>query len=240
MAFLPLVLSVKAKNWRMFDADSENADVEFEATRKKALGRDQYTCRFCGFKAQKFQEVHHFNDDHQDNRLENLVTACMFCHMCQHFGLAGRNDEGVLIWLPEISQDRLHHIVRSILVAKREAETATASRGMKEAAQASVKEMAEAADAMFAKLKSRMAGAEARIGTADPRELANIMLSMPDDAYAKRAEFLHGIRLLPLGVRLKERENIMPKIVDSWRDAGGLYANMKPQSWLGLVRNYLK
>ncbi len=60
----PLFLSVKTLNWRMNDRHSQDADMEFSRVRKKALERDAYTCRFCGFKNNKWQEVHHVNDDH--------------------------------------------------------------------------------------------------------------------------------------------------------------------------------
>ena len=48
---LPIVLSVKARNWRQNDDTSESADTAFKNIRKKALERDDNTCRFCSFRA---------------------------------------------------------------------------------------------------------------------------------------------------------------------------------------------
>ncbi len=238
-----LRLSVKAKNWRMNDAGSTDADAEFQIVRRNALDRDDYTCALCKFKAAKWQEVHHVNDDHSDNTLSNLMTVCSFCHMCQHIGLAGRNEEAVLVWLPEIPQATLHHLVRTILVGQRWAETATQAR----AARAEVVKQAQAtaagANRLMGELRAREDQAEQMMGTSDLLEIANIMLATPDDVYERRHEFLHGFRMLPLGVRFNDgsrgKEDVMAKMVDSWMEPGGAYVNLRPQSWLTLFKNSL-
>jgi len=236
---IPLTLSVKCENWRMFDKGSEDADAEFEKVRKKALERDNHSCRFCGFRAMKWQEVHHANDDHADNRMENLVTACPFCHMCQHIGLAGRNEEAVLVWLPQISQADLHHIVRTAMVAQRMAEVIKADMRARPDLVRQYREAADVAKAAMAAFRAREAEAERFLGTSDPLEIGNAMLLLPDDAYARRADALAGIRLLPLGRRMKDREDIMLKHVDSWTETGGPYFNLKPNTWVGVLRSVL-
>lgn len=236
---LDLFLSVKTTNWRMNDADSAAADDEFGKVRKSALERDKHCCRFCGFKANKWQEVHHFNDDHSDNRLENLITACTFCHMCQHIGLAGRNKEAVLIWLPEISQSDLHHLVRTGLVATR---TTEHIKNVSRASPAVIKAYREASDtakSMMACFLDRQAEVEKLFGTSDPMEIGNAMLLLPDEIYAKRRDFLAGIRLLPLGRRYQGTEDVMAKQIDSWSEAGGPYIMLKPNAWVGLMKSVL-
>ena len=235
-----LRLSVKAKNWRMNDESSEEADAEFGLVRRKALERDDNTCQLCGFKSKKWQEVHHVNDDHSDNRPDNLLTVCSYCHMCQHIGLAGRDEEAVLIWLPEIPQGHLHHIVRAIQVSLRWAETATQARQVKPDTLRSAQTIADGARKLQAELRAREDHAEARLGTSDLLDLANIMLAMPDDIYERRGEMLHGFRMLPLGVRQNGNENTMDKIVDSWMDPGGPFVSMKPQTWLGILKSAMR
>lgn len=237
--FRPLFLSVKAANWRMNDEHSEYADAEFKHVRLQALERDDRTCQFCGFRAPKWQEVHHLNDDHSDNRPENLATACSFCHMCQHIGLAGRNEEAILVWLPEIEQYQLNHIVRSMLVVRRWADGVSAERKTRPSMRKAVAAQADAVGSLEASLRARAAMAEELIGTSRPLELANIMLNMPDSLYEKRTEFLDGIRLLPTGHRKQGGEDIMPKMVDSWLTTGGPYANLNPRTWITIVRQHL-
>jgi intracellular multiplication protein IcmJ len=235
-----LWLSVKTKNWRMNDETSADADAEFSLVRQKALSRDDYTCVCCGFKTGKWQEVHHVNDDHSDNRLENLVTVCSYCHMCQHIGLAGRNNEAVLVWLPEIPQDQIHHLVRTIQVAHSWAESTTQGRNVKMDTIRAAQKIAEGADKLMAALRAREDQAEARLQTSDLLELANIMAAMPDDMYARRGEFLHGMRMLPLGVRMDGATDVMKQISASWLEPGGPYVNLKPTSWLNMMKSSMK
>ena len=236
---LPLFLSVKTENWRMNDKNSMESDQEFQRVRKKALDRDNYSCRFCGFRAVKWQEVHHFNDDHADNRLENLVTTCSYCHMCQHIGLAGANREAILIYRPEISQADLHNLVRSAQVAERAYEQMKSDDQNRRGSNFKIAgEAAEVAKSFLATLRASADGARARILTTDPLDLANVMMLIPDEAYDKRRETLAGIRLLPLGVRNQGSENIMTQMIDSWRGPSGSYKNLEPNMWRALLKQY--
>lgn len=239
---LPLFLSVKTLNWRANDRNSHEHDMEFQRHRKKALERDSYTCRFCGFRNNKYQEVHHFNDDHADNRLENLVTTCPYCHMCQHIGLAGTNKEAILIYRPELTQVQIHHLVRTAQIAERtydamRAEQADAVQNKKNTGLKTAQEAAEMAKAFMSAMKASAEGARSMLGTSEPADLANAMMLMPDEAYARRREALAGIRLLPLGVRIVNTENQMLGMVESWRTSSQ-YSAFAPSTWKALVHQY--
>ena len=232
-----LTLSCKVAKWRDGDQLSADADAEFDKARLKRLDKDNHTCRLCGFKAKKWQEVHHVDDDHTNNALSNLATVCIFCHMVQHIGFAGTRGEAVLVWLPEMAQDRLHHVVRSVLVARRwsarMANDRHTQRDMKEA----IAEMEQGAETLMATLESRRGEARERFKTDRPDELANALESMTDEEYARRGEFLAGARLLPLGLRKVDGQDKMPEIVDSWMETGGPYANLKPSTWASMLRS---
>jgi intracellular multiplication protein IcmJ len=237
---LPLVLSVKATNWRMNDEESSLADAEFRHVRLQALDRDQRMCQFCGFQSQKWQEVHHRDDDHSNNALSNLVTTCTFCHMVQHIGLAGRNKEAVLAYIPEIPQDRLHHIVRSILIVNQWALDMEKDRRQKTEVHRAAKQMAEAAKSLEDKLRAREADAQKLFNTSEPLELGAILQQMANEhpaLYEKRGQILRGLRLLPLGKRTQNGKEIMPEIVASWMESGGPYASLLPRTWITILRN---
>lgn len=236
---LPLVLSVKCENWRMDDVDAADADAEFAKVRRSALERDNYSCRFCTFRHLKYQEVHHANDDHADNRLSNLITTCTFCHMCQHIGLAGKNKSATLVWLPEISQADLNHIVRTSLVAQRLMDGIKNDLKAVAATVNSYRETADIVKSTMAVIMSREEEAENRLGSSDPLEIGNAMRLLPDEIYAKRSNFLSGIRLLPLGRNFQGGTDLMQKQVDSWIEPGGPYMNLKPNTWPGLIRSVL-
>lgn len=86
--------------------------------KKEVLARDGDTCRCCGFKAAKYQEVVHLNRDPTDNRPANLAAVCIFCHQCFYMERVGPQQSGVLLWLPEIPQAHLHHIARAAYVGR--------------------------------------------------------------------------------------------------------------------------
>jgi intracellular multiplication protein IcmJ len=236
MTAISLRLSVKAKNWRMNDDSSSASDVEFSVVRKKALDRDKYICQGCGFKASKWMEVHHIDDDHSNNSVKNLVTTCSYCHMCQHIGLAGKNNEATIVWLPEISQAHLHHIVRATQVAQRWTSVSTSTRQMRPDMMREAQKVGEGAEAVIAALREREDEADSRLKTSSLLDLANIMLSMPDDVYERREDFLHGFKMLPFGVRQQDGKNQMDMMVDSWMQPGGPFVNLKPSSWYNMFK----
>ncbi len=126
----PLVVGVKRSLWRLHDPEREDADEQFRAARRSVLERDRYTCRYCGFatipkreappglrEASGFLEVHHLDDNHANNRPQNLVTVCPFCHQVFHCGNAGQRDAAQVIWLPWLRQEDLNLLVNCAAVA---------------------------------------------------------------------------------------------------------------------------
>ena len=108
------VLSVKRKQWRMEQSehDRNEADAVFQEVRKKVLDRDGRRCWFCGFTSTAHQEVHHLDDDHTNNRLDNLVTICNIDHLCFHLGLAAMRGAIFLAVIPELTQAEITNLMR--------------------------------------------------------------------------------------------------------------------------------
>nr|PZN37296.1 MAG: hypothetical protein DIU59_16940 [Pseudomonadota bacterium] len=73
----------------------------------------------------------------------------------------------------------------------------------------SCREAADVSKAVLAALREREAKAEAMLGSSNPADIGNALMLMPDDAYAQRADKLAGIRLLPLGTRVQNGEDVM-------------------------------
>ena len=98
-----LLISVKRSQFRVDDANSTEKDVVYKKLKPEILAKNQYACEFCGFRAKKFQHIHHLNDDHSDNSKSNLVVACPLCHMTCHIGFSGSQKLGSLIYMdPEL------------------------------------------------------------------------------------------------------------------------------------------
>ncbi len=243
--FRPLVLSAKCLPWRG-DGELEH-DTTFQANRRQALDRDRHSCRFCGFTqkpsqatpdANFYMQVHHIDDNHNNSELSNLVTACMHCHAVQHIGLYGSKYGAKLIWLPEMTQADLHHLLRVILVAKRF--FTTLPDNTPKARMEPARAIMEAADSTFGHLAMRAKAAQDRFQTDNPAVIADVMIQpeMPPEAYMSRAVTFSGLRLLlPLTHQDRERRvDRFETIVDAWLAVGGPFCNLKPSVWAGLLK----
>ncbi len=188
----------------------------------KILERDNHTCQFCGFHSQKYQEVVFLNSNQEDEREKNLATACIFCHQCHNLEQVGEMRSGVLIWLPEIEQYRLHHIARAIYVAR-------ISQGP----------MSDSARKVLDVLMERREEVKNRLTTDDPYILATIMRDyLGEKHYYYRNKKLEGVRLFPLDRRIiKEADlefNQFPQILAYWRSKNGPFGGKTPPTWFSI------
>lgn len=210
---LPIVLSARRKSWRMSDVHAGEADARYLKIRKEILERDDHTCAFCGFRALRFQEMHHLDDDHANNRPANLVTACCFCHCCFHLGMAGIRRTGTLIWCPELSQADINNTVRAIFVAE--------ASGIRHD---------ESAKALYAAFASRAEVVEQEFGTgaSNPAAVGQALLDMTPEQYKDRRRRLGGLRLLP-------RSAAFGPQIAYWQTSADLFGDMDEDTWGALL-----
>jgi intracellular multiplication protein IcmJ len=218
VAFLPIVLGVRrpSDTGNFFSRDRTKRQAQTE----KTLERDDFTCRFCGFRARQYQHV----IPYEGAGTLPFATACGFCEQCLLLERAGLMGSGLLVWLPEIAQTELHHIMRAVYVAR-------ASEGSLAAAAARTQ------DALLA----RRAEAKKRVGSDDPLLLATVMHeSLDDDEYGRIAAKLEGLRLLPLDkyvVRTKTGDtNRFSQLVNYWRSPEGPYAQLPVEKWADMFK----
>lgn len=187
--------------------------------KQKILERDNHSCRFCGFELQKYQDVLALDGNVSNQKDDNLLTACIFCHQCFDLEKVAKMRSGVLIWLPEVPQIKLHHIARAIYVAR-------ISQGS----------MADTAKKTLEILMARREEAKQRIHTDDPEVLAMVMRDfLGPRNYMERADKLDGVRLFPLDRRIiKEGDlefNQFPQILAYWRSKAGPFGGKIPNQW---------
>lgn len=195
--------------------------------KKEILKRDDNVCGCCGFKSDKYQQIHFKDHDQTNLEPDNLITACIFCHQCFNLSTVGSMQSGMLIWLPEIEQHVLNNMARAIYIAR-------ISQGP----------IADTSRKILDMLMARREEAARRITTDDPSILATIMsdyLSLKQ--YSGRSKKLDGIRLFPLDRRsLKETDitfNQFPQILAYWRSKNGPFGTMPPQKWIDLYQDML-
>lgn len=196
--------------------------------RAKVFERDHHTCVFCGFKAQKYQDIHFVDQNPANTRMENMQTSCMYCAQCFDLEKTAAMKSGVLVWMPEIAQEDLAHIARAIYVAR-------ISQGT----------MAECARGALETLMGRRTEAISRVGTDDPFIMATVMRDfLGSRQYGARAQKLNGLRLFPLDRRIvKEGDlefNQFPQILAYWRSKDGPFGGRAPNMWRGIYNDALK
>jgi len=197
-----------------------------EELKKKILQRDGYTCKYCGFVSSKYQEVNFIGngvspkeDPRQEIKIENYVTSCSFCHQCFHIEKIDRMQSGTIIWLPEIGQAALNHIMRAIYVAR-------ISRGP----------MAEAAKTALETLLLRRQTAESILGTSDISTFSSVLNDFLElSEYKNRDKKLEGFKILPLDRRIIVENglefNQFPQVLAYWRSNQGPFGNFQVRDW---------
>lgn len=195
------------------------------ALRSKVMARDDFSCVFCGFRAERFQEIRPLNIDGvaRGSKADDWVTSCHMCDQCLSLERVGMMGEGILVWLPEVSQAELNHIVRALYVAR-------STEG----------EPAETAKRCLEAIKGRRDEAKKRLGTDDPMILATVFADhLTENEYQERMDRLEGIRLLSMDRRLQRTASgevdRFPDMLAFWRSKNGPFGNMPPANWRNLL-----
>ena len=231
MSLLPITLGVKRS------LDAQQSGTAGKPKKRKALSKpelsklvqatfekDSYTCCYCGFKSKQFQKAIPKDWAVTDPRDSEMVTACIFCEQCFALETVGPMASGTLIWLPEISQAALHHIMRAVY----------ASRAQMDIAPENIK---NCADRTFEVLFNRRGEAKRRIGTDDPMVLAAALLeNVSEDTFRNRETKFSGVRLMPLDKRMipsntgKDNDQF-PRIIEYWVSDDGPLGKLPPDTW---------
>lgn len=185
---LKLIASPSA--WRLYSA--RKADNRFKAFETKVFQRDKYTCQFCGFQARFYQEVVNIDGNYNNNKIENLTTACCFCAQCfflESVGVGGYGG-GTLIYLPELQQQELNSLCHVLFCA------ITNDTGYKSNAQD-----------IYRSLKFRSQPVEEKFGegTSDPAVFGQLMIDTNAISGDIAKNLLVNIRLLPSRAKFRKQ-----------------------------------
>lgn len=198
-------------------ANHESVPNISKSLKAAVLHRDFNVCQFCSFRSLKYQETVALSRNLHD--IDQIVTACIFCHQCLYLDEVVAMRSGVLLWLPEIGQAELHVLAREIYVAR-----------------ISTGSMAQGARHAIELLMKRREAVKKRIGTDDPAKLAPRMRRLENIA-------LDGVRLFPLDRRILSQTefeleyNVFPQILAYWRTKDGPLQSTVP---LRALESYLR
>lgn len=203
-----LVLSVHRSGWHKgaFHGGETDRDRRVREAFDQVMRREDYTCQGCGWRSERFQQVHPKDHDHRHMSVSNLVCLCPLCHQVFHINMASSAGSGDLIWLPEISQASLNLISIAMFVALRDPRH-------------SAYQLAKLLDVS---LRARVQVFRSHFPKADAGLLAECLLNMSPEAYDNRAQTLKHIRLLP-------RPELFRAAIDHW--ATHEFANFPEDKW---------
>jgi intracellular multiplication protein IcmJ len=220
-----LLLSANRLCWKMSSTHGTEFDKDYAKKHKEvwnnAWKRDNHKCYFCNFQSKKHQEIHHLNDDHNDNSMDNLVTVCPLCHQSFHLDSISNTNGGKIIWLPEFSQQELNYICRAVFIAIEEAE-------MAEEEERDVIGFAKIARMLENSLQERTSIIEQHFlnGASEPINFANALINMTESQYEKREQYISNFKLL----HLKSRYPIQTKY---WKNH--TFTDLPVASWINLI-----
>lgn len=177
------VLGVKRLMWRKDDDHAHVADQAFAAVAENVRKCDNQSCRFCGFKSSKYQELHHFDDNHANNDPNNLLTVCNLCHQVHHLGMCGMRNAGFIAAIPELTQAEVNHICRAYFVTQLIGDQNTKDR----------------LTGLYALMRARadMLKTAFNLDISSPLLFAELLSNCDDRLYAERATILESLRLVP-------------------------------------------
>lgn len=210
---LPLLLSASRASWAVSSqhgTEWENHKVLTTALRDRVFSRDDHTCQACGWRSDRFQEIHHRDDDHRNHDIDNLQTLCPLCHQVFHLPVAAATNGGAIVWLPECSQTQINLMCIGLFVAMRHPSG----------------KYAGTARLVFSTMESRKTMAHESVGSSDPGLLAQALINLPPQDYAKREASVGSLRLLPYASRFETQ-------VDYWMATA--FKDLPETAWEALI-----
>lgn len=218
-----IILGVAGRSGGVFPW--ETVETLAEEDRRAVFEQDDYTCRCCGFRSLRYQEI--YAPKGRASTAQECSTLCIYCHQCFHLDRVSAMRSGVLVWLPEISQADLHHVARAIYIAR-------ITQGT----------MAESARKLLTAIMDRREEVERRLGTDDPQVLATVLRDyLSKNQYEERVRKLDGVRLFPIDRRIIREDDLefnqFPQILAYWRSKDGPFSGKIPSEWLGFYQGVI-
>ena len=226
-----LMLNVSRQSWKMSSVHGTEFDVAYQKKYKPVWDgvweRDNYKCFYCNFYSKKYQEIHHINNNHDDNSEKNLTTICPLCHKNFHLDSVSTSNGGKIIWLPDMSQQELNYILRAIFIANDYSKEIEEKGGED---QDGFYKIAKLLESFFLE-RADFVEKEIIAGASDPVVFANAILNMDNTTLSHADEFLSPFRLLHFSTRYSVQSVY-------WREQR--FKDLPVKSWENLILKFNK
>ena len=176
-----------------------NLDSRFESFKNSVHERDNHTCAFCGFTAEKYMDIINLDGDYRNNKKDNLITSCPLCSQCHFIEYCGKAEigGGILIYLPEMTQAQLSGLSHVLLCSM-----------------ANTADYSEKAQNIYNELRLRSKVVEKHLGEgmSDPTYLGQLLVDTPiEESDHMESELLKHLRLLPSIEAFKKQTEVWAK-----------------------------
>ncbi|MBB3269653.1 MULTISPECIES: HNH endonuclease [unclassified Pseudomonas] len=216
------VFGVRRPLWRSDDDQRKLWRDEHSKVRTSVWQRDNYTCRFCGFKSAKYQELHALDGNAENCTKENLITACNLCRQVHHLGACAMNGTGFFVAVQELTQTEINNIARCIYVNELLGDVAVNEK---------LTSLLAAFRFRGSDTLKEIFGGEVITVLGVAETLASKTL-VSDEEYERRAEWLAPLRLFPTKSAFKDGQ------LDYY--AANNRALFLPDNWSALTGQLLK
>lgn len=219
-----LILSSSRKSWKMSSVHGTVFDKIYKVPKYQKVWddvweRDSYKCHYCNFQSKKHQEIHHLDDDHTNNLIDNLVTVCPLCHQNFHLDTLSVTNGGKIIWLPEMSQQELNYICRTLFIALDAAEQMNEGIDTEK-----IPKFVKVANMFLSSFEERGLQIEQhfRGNAQDPAIFATSLINMKPEDYEKRNKNIKNFKLLhfynryAIQAKYWRSETFKSMTVDKW------------------------
>lgn len=195
------------------DALIEQSSPLFLKAAKKVFQRDNYNCQLCGFHSKKYQQVICKNGRYTDKDFvdENLITVCPSCFLGQRLGHSAIGDKITFVYLPELSQGELNHLMRLIYHYLELSSGDDSNNADLTAQQQSLKDCQGYAEGLLMELRDRsryVRKAYNHLTLDRLKSIVTMLYERTDEEYAKRNKFFEPIRYLVSPQIMVELNNI--------------------------------
>lgn len=191
-------------------------DPRMKEVRDSILLRDNYTCYYCGFRSPEYQEIHHFNHDHEDFSEKNLTTTCPLCHQVFHLSTCSQSTGGSIISLSDnvMTQVELNNLCRMLFVALASGD----------------KDYEINARQIYNTLKSTQSMVDEQISAngSEPMIFAQALQELDEETL--NSDYMKNFKLLP-------KYNRFENIVEYWRD--NVFQDLPVSEWSSLIPSTL-
>ncbi|WP_390240771.1 HNH endonuclease [Vibrio sp. R78045] len=171
-------------NFQDDNEEYQKVREEFITEHRARLHSDQEVqCEVCGLEMEKGAHVHHIDGDHTHNVKSNFSLRCPYCHLCEHIGFVGKENKGVIIYAPDISQASLNLLLVTCYTLRYSIDLLKEGSSERQKLESMILQV----DSLVQAFESQKSIVLRNFQTDNPADFADKFLAMSQDEYDKRS-----------------------------------------------------